>query len=87
MVASIINDNSFGVFIRKNHSWSKMLARVFKVDVTRCEHCGGCLKNIAAIVDSGSVARFLSFEGLDVIPPQRGPPEFIQKGFAYEWEV
>lgn len=35
-------DNEPRVF--KNHSWSKMLAKAFKIDVTTCDHCGGKLK-------------------------------------------
>jgi hypothetical protein len=27
----------------KNYTWSKMLAHVFKIDVTKCEQCGGNL--------------------------------------------
>ena len=27
----------------KNHTWSKMLAHVFKIDVLKCEQCGGRL--------------------------------------------
>jgi hypothetical protein len=28
----------------KNYRWAKMLARVFKIDVSKCDHCGGDLQ-------------------------------------------
>ena len=35
----------------RNYSWSKLLAKVFKIDVTTCDACGGPMKKISAITD------------------------------------
>ena len=32
----------------KNSSWSKMLARAFKIDVTQCEQCGGDMRTVSS---------------------------------------
>ena len=60
---------------RKNHSWSKMLARVFKIDVTHCP-CGGTLRLMAAIQDRDQVRRYLTHANIDPDPPARAPPQF-----------
>ena len=49
----------------KNYSWSKMLAKVFKIDVTKCEKCGGAMKAIASVMDRDSVVRHLRHVGMD----------------------
>ena len=58
----------------KNHSWSKMLARVFKIDVTKCAKCGSDMALICAVTERRSIQRYLDHVGLDVTPPPRGPP-------------
>jgi hypothetical protein len=59
----------------KNRSWSKMLARVFKVDVTKCPACGGEMTIVCAVTESRSIKRYLERVGIDPHPPARGPPE------------
>jgi len=55
---------------RKNYTWSKMLARVFKIDVLKCERCGGKLRPICAVTESDSIRRYLksNTENDDSIP-------------------
>lgn len=43
---------------KKNPSWARLLARVFKIDVLSC-HCGGQFKVIAAIRGFDGVTRYL----------------------------
>ena len=51
-------------------SWATLLARVFRIDVTRCPDCGGRMKIIAALTDPRSIRRCLRGMGL----PARAPP-------------
>ena len=67
----------------KNKSWSHMLARVFKVDVLKCE-CGGELKPIGAVQDPVEVARYLKHSNIEYDPPARGPPKLVQNSFEFD---
>ena len=58
----------------KNHSWSKMLARVFKVDVTKCVNCGGEMAIVAAVTERRAITRYLEHVGIAAHAPPRGPP-------------
>ena len=58
---------------RRNYSWSKLLARVFKIDVETCP-CGGKLLPMAAIVKKEQIERYLEHVKEDATPPARGPP-------------
>ena len=58
----------------KNYSWSKMLAKVFKIDVTKCERCNGDMAVMAALIDRGEVARYLKHLGIEHEAPARAPP-------------
>ena len=51
-------------------SWATLLARVFRIDVTRCPDCGGRMKIIAALTVPSSTRRCLHGMGL----PARSPP-------------
>jgi hypothetical protein len=60
-------------------TWAQRLKRVFLIDVTVCEHCGGAMKIIACIEDKVTVRKILSHvEGTasppGQLPPARGPP-------------
>lgn len=68
----------------KNYNWSKMLARVFQVDVLKCECCGGHLRPVCAVTDSDSIRRYLKHMDIDYDPPPRGPPRFTQDAFDFE---
>ena len=50
--------------------WARLLARVFRVDVTECPACGGKMKIIAALTDALAIRTYLDGVGL----PSRAPP-------------
>lgn len=54
----------------KRISWARLLKRVFDIDIEQCPHCGGTLKIIAAILESGAITKILDHLGL----PARAPP-------------
>ncbi|MBM4254192.1 MAG: transposase [Deltaproteobacteria bacterium] len=68
----------------KNYTWSKMLAQVFKIDVTTCPQCGGDLAKVCAITDPMEARRYLKHLGLDYEPPPRAPPRHEQGEFHFE---
>ena len=53
-------------------SWSRLLRRVFDIDVERCV-CGGKLKIIAAIEEPAVIVRILTHLGLPARAPPRSP--------------
>ena len=57
-------------------TWSKLLKRVFKIDLTQCKACGGKLDpdNCEIVTDPSLAAAILTCLGLNALPPQRGPP-------------
>ena len=69
---------------RKNYTWSKMLARVFKIDMLKCECCGGKLRPICAVTESDAIRRYLKSVEIDYEPPPRGPPRYSQESFDFE---
>ncbi|MCC8997652.1 MAG: hypothetical protein LM517_11545 [Nitrosomonas sp.] len=48
----------------------RLLKRVFDIDIEHCPHCGGTLKIIAAILESGAITKILDHLGL---PASRVP--------------
>ena len=68
----------------KNYSWSKMLAQVFKIDVTKCESCGGDLVPVAAVMERDSVQRYLRHLGLDPDPSPLTPARTSQGIFDFD---
>ena len=62
--------------------WAQRLKRVFRIDIERCERCGGQVRIIASIEDPAVVGRILAHREqrasapADLIPAQgpRGPP-------------
>lgn len=58
---------------------SDLLKRVFRLDVLRCDQCGGRMKVLAAVMDSRAAAAILAHLRLGVeapmVAPPRGPPE------------
>ncbi len=59
---------------RKNYSWSQLLRRVFDIDTSVCELCGGPVRVIAAIEEPGSVQKILNCLALPSKPPPITPP-------------
>lgn len=62
----------------KNMKWARHLARVFKNDVSKCEHCGGEMVAICAVMKKESIIRYLKGQGVDYEPPPRAPPRSSQ---------
>jgi len=58
---------------------SRLLKRVFDIDVERCE-CGGQLKILAAIEEPVVIVRMLTHLGL----PARAPPRAAARGFSLD---
>ncbi|HNO75255.1 MAG TPA: transposase [Nitrosomonas mobilis] len=56
-------------------SWARLLKRVFDIDIERCPHCGGTLKIIAAILESGAITKILDHLGLSSRAPPRSPAQ------------
>ena len=65
-------DSDESISIKKS-SWSKLLARVFGVDVSKCVHCNGKMKIIASIKDPPVIKKILTHLGLSPIPPPLAP--------------
>jgi hypothetical protein len=53
----------------KNNHWSLMLARTFKIDVTKCDRCSGEMRAVAAVTCPDGIKRYLRHLGLDSDPP------------------
>jgi hypothetical protein len=50
--------------------WAELLERVFRIDVLRCERCGGRMTVLAFLIERASVKKVLEHLGL----PTTGPP-------------
>jgi len=67
----------------KEMTWAQRLKRVFNIDITICNHCGGALRIIATIEDPLVIQKIL--DHLDAksgalgcanqLPEPRGPPQ------------
>jgi hypothetical protein len=68
----------------KNSSWSKMLAKVFRIDVTKCQHCQGDMAILAAITNRSEVARYLKHLGIEHEAPARAPPLYQEESFEFD---
>jgi hypothetical protein len=49
------------------------LKRVFNLDLTHCQHCGGQLRIVAAILQRQAIDKILNHLGLEAQPPPRAP--------------
>ena len=67
----------------RNSSWSKMLAKVFRIDVTKCQHCQGDMAILAAITNRSEVARYLKHLGIEHEAPARAPPRYQEEPFEF----
>jgi len=54
----------------RNYPWAALMARVFQIDVLKCEQCGGRLRIVAAIHPPETTQKILNCLGL----PSRAPP-------------
>jgi hypothetical protein len=57
----------------KKSSWAKLLARVSRIDISKCVHCNGKMKIISSIKDPPVIKRILTHLGLSPIPPPMAP--------------
>ena len=62
-------------------SWSKLLARLFMIDVTKCSDCNGEVKVIAVIFEKSVTHKILSSVGLNPQPP----PQASARTTIWEW--
>ena len=63
-----------------------MLAKVFKIDVTKCEHCRGEMAIMAAITNRSEVAelaRYFKHLGIEHEAPARAPPRYNEGPFEF----
>lgn len=68
----------------KNYSWSKMLAQVFKIDVTKCESCGADMVALGSVKDRDQIKRYLNHIGLDPDPPPMAPARSWQESLDFD---
>ena len=54
-------------------AWAVLLARVFSIDVSTCDRCGGRMRVIAALTEPASIRRYLQGVGLPDQPPPIAP--------------
>jgi len=57
-------------------SWSRLLRRVFNLDMECCPNCGGRVKVVAAIEEPGAIKKILTHLGLSPHPPPRSPARY-----------
>ncbi len=68
-------------------SWARLLAHVFRIDVTVCPDCGGTMKVIAVLIDPPSIRTYLDGVGLTSRPPPVAPARpRPQTSFDFEYE-
>jgi hypothetical protein len=58
-----------------------MLARVFQIDISVCDKCGGEMQVMAGIPDTREAARYLRHVGIDYEAPSRDPPRYADEFF------
>jgi len=59
--------------VRIRISWTRLLKRVFDIDIEHCPHCGGNMKIIAAILERTAITKILNHLGLPARAPPRSP--------------
>ena len=61
-------------------TWTRLLKRVFELDMEHCQSCGGELKIIAAILEQPVTEQILTHLGLQA----RAPPRSAARGQALQ---
>ncbi len=63
-------------------TWAQRLKRVFNIDITTCEECGGTVKVIASIEDPAVIKQILAHlerkaesKEFNPLPESRAPPQ------------
>jgi hypothetical protein len=63
-------------------TWTRLLKRVFGLDLEHCPNCGGELKIIAAILQAPVIEQILTHLGLQARAPPRSPARGSQRQTA-----
>ena len=58
---------------QKRISWTKLLSRVFALDMANCDHCGGEMKAISAVIKQEVVVKILTHLGIQANAPPISP--------------
>ena len=66
---------------RVTQSWSQLLRRVFDIDVSVCERCGGPVRVLAAIQEPETAEKILNYFGLPAKPPPTAPARYQHRSF------
>lgn len=64
------NSDSIHPTRRKRITWSKLMARVFEIDVYECPRCKSQMQTISFVMDSQSVRDILKCLKLPTAPPE-----------------
>ena len=60
-------------------SWSKLLKRVFGIDMESCGHCGGKMEILAAIMEGAAIEKILKHLGRPYKPPDIAPARYPEQ--------
>ena len=61
-----------------------MLAKVFQIDVTQCQHCKGDMAILAAIIKRSEVICYLKHLAIEHEAPVRAPPRYQEESFEFD---
>lgn len=70
--------------LKSRISWAKLMSRVFQIDVTKCKHCGGKVKVLAATMEKQAIVKILKHLGLPSEPPEIAPARAPPQG-SFDW--
>lgn len=63
----------------KRISWAKLLKRVFGIDMEKCDHCGGKMEILAAIMETVVIEKILKHLGRPYKPPDIAPAQYPEQ--------
>ena len=63
-----------------------MLAKVFQIDVTQCQHCKGDMATLSAIINRSELARYLKHLGIEHESPAWALPRYQHDPFEFNPE-
>ena len=71
---------------RKRISWAQLLKRTFKIDVLKCDKCGGRMKLVGVVFDQPTISTTLRALGLPVRAPPIAPARSRQLlNYTSDW--
>jgi hypothetical protein len=71
---------------RKRIPWAQLLKRTFKIDVLKCDKCGGRMKLVAVVFDPPTISTTLRALGLPVRAPPIAPAKRLGSGKEIVWK-